>query len=172
MGRRTIGRRLFGALSIEVALLSTIGCGVAMTVYLVRHAEKQPPAPGAKPEKDPPLSEAGVRRAQALVGAMANVNLAAVFATQYKRTQQTVDPVAKAKGLAIEIVDAGDTPALAARIRGLSGKAVLVAGHSNTVPEIAAALGASDGFAIEDDQFGDLFVLEPRTGWVSRGRFG
>lgn len=143
-----------------------------MTVYLVRHAEKQAPAPGAKPDKDPPLSEAGLRRAAALVQVMANVELAGIFATQFKRTQQTVEPVAKARGLTVEIVGAGETPALAARIRALSGKAALVAGHSNTVPEVAAALGASDPFAIDDDEFGDLFVLEPRTGWVSRGRFG
>ncbi len=103
---------------------------------------------------------------------MAGIELSAVFATQYKRTQETVAAVAKAKGLSVEVIDANDTPALAARIRGVTGKAVLVAGHSNTVPEIAAALGASDPFAIEDDEYGDLFVLEPRTGWVSRGRFG
>lgn len=143
-----------------------------MTVYLVRHAEKQPPLAGAKPEKDPPLSDAGLRRAQALVSVMANVQLAAVFATQFRRTQQTVEPVAKANGLKVEVVDARDSKALAGRIRALSGNAVLVSGHSNTVPEVAAALGASDPFAIEDDAYGDLFVLEPRTGWVSRGHFG
>jgi 2,3-bisphosphoglycerate-dependent phosphoglycerate mutase len=166
-------RELFGALFLDIGLLSlAVGCGVPLTVYLVRHAEKQPSQPGAKPDKDPPLSEAGLRRAQALVPVLANVELAAVFATQFKRTQQTVEPVAKARGLTVEVVDARDTPALAARIRALSGKAVLVSGHSNTVPEVAAALGASDPFAIEDDEFGDLFVLEPRTGWVSRGRFG
>jgi broad specificity phosphatase PhoE len=166
-------RELIGALCVDIALLSLGGgCGVPMTVYLVRHAEKQPAAPGAKPDKDPSLSDAGRKRALALVPVMADVELAAVFATELKRTQQTVEPVAKAKGLTVEIVAARDTPALAERIRALAGKAVLVAGHSNTVPEIAAALGASDPFAIEDDEFGDLFVLEPRTGWVSRGRFG
>lgn len=166
-------RRELGALLLDLGLVSAgLGCGVAMTVYLVRHAEKQPAQPGAKPDKDPPLGEVGLLRARALVPVMANVDLAGVFATQFKRTQQTVEPVAKAKGLTVEVVDARDTPALAVRIRALSGKAVLVSGHSNTVPEVAAALGASDPFAIEDDEFGDLFVLEPRTGWVSRGRFG
>ena len=166
-------RQLVGALFLDLALLPFgAGCGVPMTVYLVRHAEKQAAGPGAKPDKDPPLSAAGQKRALALVSAMAGVELAAVFATQFKRTQQTVEPLAKARGLTVEIVDARDTPGLAERVRGLSGKAVLVAGHSNTVPEVAAALGASDPFAIEDDAFGDLFVLEPRTGWVSRGHFG
>jgi 2,3-bisphosphoglycerate-dependent phosphoglycerate mutase len=158
---------------LELTLLSLgSGCGLPLTVYLVRHGEKQPPPPGAKPEKDPPLSEAGLVRARALQSVMVNVELAGVFATQFKRTQQTVEPTARAKGLDVEIVDARDTPALAARIRALSGRAVLVAGHSNTVPEVAAALGASDPFAIDDSEFGDLFVLEPRTGWVSRGHFG
>jgi acetylornithine deacetylase/succinyl-diaminopimelate desuccinylase-like protein len=112
----------------------------------------------------------GQKRALALVGD--GRGRAGGRPRRSSRTQQTVELLAKARGLTVEIVDARDTPGLAERVRGLSGKAVLVAGHSNTVPEVAAALGASDPFSIEDDAFGDLFVLEPRTGWVSRGRFG
>jgi len=154
-----------------VTVIQVAGCGTPVTVYLVRHAEKQPPAPGAPPAKDPSLSEKGASRAAALKRVLASVKLDAVFATQFKRTQETVEPTARARGLTVEIVDAGDVDGLAARIRKHAGGHVLAAGHSNTVPNVAAALGASDALALDDGDFGDLFVVNGASGWVERRRF-
>ena len=37
--------------------------------------------------------------------------------------------------------------------------ASLIVGHSNTVPEILKKLGVSEPVHIDDEQFGDLFVV-------------
>lgn len=127
-----------------------------MTVYLVRHTEKETgPAAGS----DPPLTEQGRRRAHALARALAGVELRGIYATQFRRTQQTVAPAATARGLTVVTVDADDVPGLVARIRAHAGGAALVAGHSNTVPAIAAALGVPGELVLRDADYGDLFVV-------------
>lgn len=144
----------------SLGALHVAGCSSApVLVHLVRHAEKLASAKGAPPDEDPPLSEVGQRRSEKLVSALAGVTLRAVFATQFKRTQQTVAPVAAAHGLQVEALDANDLDGLIARIRAYAGQAVLVAGHSNTVPEIASALRVTEKVALGEADFGDLFVL-------------
>jgi broad specificity phosphatase PhoE len=141
-------------------VLSLAGCrGAPVTVHLVRHAEKQEPEPGAKPPPDPSLSEKGRRRSEMLVTALAGVTLGAVFASQFKRTQETVAPVAAAHGLKVETVDADDVRGLVARIRAHAGGEVLVAGHSNTVPAIATALGVAEPLVLAESDYGDLFLV-------------
>jgi hypothetical protein len=49
--------------------------------------------------------------------------------------------------------------AVADAVRAQSSAAVLVVGHSNTVPAIVAALGGPGGLTIGDDEFDHLFLL-------------
>ena len=108
------------------------------TIILVRHAEKiiDPNNP------DVDLSPAGQARALEIVRMFGNAGVNAVYATQYKRTQQTVKPLADKLGLPVTVVNAKNTPDLIAQIRAQnSGQTVFIAGHNNTVPEIIAALG-------------------------------
>ncbi|HEY6912241.1 MAG TPA: hypothetical protein VI356_22875 [Myxococcales bacterium] len=55
---------------------------------------------------------------------------------------------------------AGDTTGLAAELQKTQphGRALAVR-HSNTVPEIAAALGVREKIAISDDEYDALFVV-------------
>jgi broad specificity phosphatase PhoE len=108
-----------------------------VTFMLVRHAEKADDDP-----RDPSLSEAGQSRAQQLAMRLRGERLVAAYATQYRRTQQTVAPVATAQGLAVTPYDAA-SPAddfAGALLDAHRNGMVLVAGHSNTVPGIVAAL--------------------------------
>ena len=66
-----------------------------MTVILVRHAEKQIVPPE---NKDPDLSAAGLDRANEIQRMFGGAGIAGVYATQYKRTQQTVKPLADKLG--------------------------------------------------------------------------
>ncbi|MFO0552199.1 MAG: phosphoglycerate mutase family protein [Polyangiaceae bacterium] len=157
-----------------MAVALVLGCGDrAVTVYLVRHAEKAVVEASSDAAKDPPLSEQGRRRADGLAKAVAGVELRAVFATQFKRTQETVEPAAKAHGLSVEVVSADDVAGLVAKIRAHAGATVLVAGHSNTVPEIAAKLGVKDALTLGDGDYGDLFIVESKrgSGALQRKRF-
>lgn len=107
------------------------------TFIVVRHAEKADDA-----ARDPDLSAAGQERALDLARQLAREDLVAVHATAFRRTQQTVQPTADAHGIPPATYDAGQpAEAFAARLRAEHPRGtVLVAGHSNTVPGIVAAL--------------------------------
>jgi broad specificity phosphatase PhoE len=126
------------------------------TIILVRHAEKN-----IEPSNtDPDLSPAGQARAQELVRVFGDAGIKAIYATQYKRTQQTVKPLADKLGLPITPVDAKNTAELVRQIRAQhNGEVVLVAGHNNTVPEIIAALGGPQMPIIPETEFDNLYVV-------------
>ena len=65
------------------------------TFIVVRHAEK------VDASRDPDLSPAGHARAQALAATLGERELAAAYATEFKRTSQTLAPSAEARGMAI-----------------------------------------------------------------------
>ena len=123
-------------------------------VFLARHAEK---AQSGDP-KDPDLSEAGRARATALATFLKDAGITAVYASEFKRTQETAEPLARALGLTTVIVPGKDTQALAARLKQAQGNA-LVVGHSDTVPEILKALGVAAPPSIADADYDNLFVL-------------
>jgi len=65
-------------------------------------------------------------------------------------------------------VPAADTNALVAAIRAQHPRdVVMIVGHSNTLPAIIKALGGPD-VTIADDDYGELFVLAPGTGALTR----
>ncbi|TGE04248.1 histidine phosphatase family protein [Hymenobacter fodinae] len=111
------------------------------TVYIVRHAEKDP-TPGLA---DPALTEVGQQRAQALREELVKAPrpVSTVFSTNTLRTRTTAMPLATQLQIPVEVYDARQLPKLASRIRReYAGKTVLVVGHSNTILETAEALGA------------------------------
>jgi broad specificity phosphatase PhoE len=89
-----------------------------------------------------------------------DAGVTAVFATQYRRTQATVLPLARAADLEVDVVEAGDAPRLVERIlTEHAGEIVVVAGHCNTVPGIVAALGAAEPDPIPETDYDNLFVV-------------
>ena len=122
----------------------------AVTFIVVRHAEKVDDG-----SKDPPLSGAGLARAQALGEALRDASLRGVYATAYQRTQQTAAPAARAHSLPVVTYDARLAAAdFAAQLRHEHATGtVLVVGHSNTVPDIAAALCECPVSAMEDTEY-------------------
>ncbi|MCV2370705.1 histidine phosphatase family protein [Roseateles oligotrophus] len=145
--------------------LSTLTAALAepAQVLLVRHAER-----AAEPVGDPALSPAGQLRARALAAALAHAGVTAIITTEFKRSAETAAPSAQALGLAPEVIAArgSDTvahiAAVAAAVRRHNG-VVLVVGHSNTVPAIAAALGAPRLQDFCESSFNHLWVLRPQA---------
>jgi phosphohistidine phosphatase SixA len=132
----------------------------AQSVILVRHAERADTAAGGAPTMaaDPDLSEAGRARAGRLAEMLRDAGVTAIFVTEYKRTQQTAAPLAAALGLTPVVIKAADTKALITRVRAATGHA-LVVGHSNTVPEVAAAIAGSTPMTIADNEYDNLLVV-------------
>ena len=127
--------------------------GVAFVV--VRHAEKT-----GEPE-DPALTDAGQARAEALARSLDGAPLAAVYATAYQRTQQTAAPTAARHGLDVTTYDAKQPAGELAdtlRARHRSGT-VLVVGHRNTAPDIAAALCECAVAPMPETEYGRRMVV-------------
>lgn len=117
---------------------------------LVRHAEKATDDP-----KDPTLSEAGVARAERLAASLANAHVVAAYATNYRRTRLTAAPTSMSHHLDLRTYDASLPAAQFARQLREAHRAgtVLVVGHSNTIPDLAAALCACEVNPMADDEF-------------------
>lgn len=132
---------------------------LAQTVVIVRHGEK------AAPTGDVDLSAAGQARARALAAALSGAKVAAVLATTLKRTQQTAKPTADAAGVPVAPVPFGATAAehvrqVAAKARQApAGATVLIVGHSDTVGEIARALGDPAPQPITDCDYDKMTVI-------------
>ena len=133
--------------------------GAPTLLILVRHAEKTAGGP------DPSLSADGQDRAMALAHVLADVEIDALYASQFQRTRLTLQPLSDRVEVAIEtdeISGAVDSWAAAFAARLLEehrGQTVVVAGHSNTVPVLARVLGASDVPDLRESDYDDLFWI-------------
>ncbi len=143
----------------------------AVTFIVVRHAEK-----GGDDPRDPSLSAAGRARAQALAKMLADAPLRAAYATAYRRTQQTARAAAAARGIAVTVYDARQpASAFASQLRAAhAAGTVLVVGHSNTVPEIVAALSAQTVEPMAETEFDRLYrvrIVAGGTATLERSRY-
>src|ERR687891_158234 len=96
------------------------------TVILVRHAEKK-----IEPENnDPDLAPEGFERAQEIARVFAGAGIDAIYATQYKRTQQTVKPLSDRIGVPVTLLESNQSDELVKQIQTtLRGQTIFVAGH-------------------------------------------
>lgn len=168
-------QRLIPVFAAIVVLWPAVA-GAQQLVLLVRHAERADGGAGsanamtAKPV-DPPLSAAGEARAARLATMLRDAGITAIYSTEYKRTQQTVTPLAAKLGLKVTTVPATDTAGLTTRLKSEHANGiVLVVGHSNTLPNVIKALGGAAP-TIADDEYDSLFVFVPATKTLSRIRY-
>ena len=120
--------------------------------YIVRHAEK------IDESTDADLSAAGRERAKVLAWILRDVPLDVVYSTDAPRAMSTVTPIARARGMEVSQYTPRReelAPIIKHRYRG---KALLVCGHSNTIPSLLQELGVG----IDEDVlegFDNLFIL-------------
>lgn len=136
-------------------LLMPLSMNAATTIILVRHAEK------ASMEGDMPLSEKGTARAHELARVLADARISTIYTTQYRRTNDTVAPLAKTLKLEPQKIQTGKTYAadvVRTALEKHKGETVLVAGHSNTTVDVLRELGMKDPPFIPEPQFDDLFI--------------
>jgi broad specificity phosphatase PhoE len=149
-----------------VVVAATVGllywwCGLQTTVLLVRHANRL--------EGQDSLTAPGLARAQELVHVAEKTNVSVIITSDANRAVQTAQPLATTVGITPITLPGNDIQAFANQVRAHRGATILVVGHSNTVPQIIAALGGPTLPNINGVEFDNLFVLTIcRCGW--RGR--
>ncbi len=134
----------------------------SVTFVLVRHAEKADDG-----TDDPPLTPAGVQRAERLAYLLRHLDVAGVYTTPYRRAEYTGFPVAKAHGLAVQTYDPDlDLQVLVDSLRQLhAGRTVLVVGHGTTVPGMLNVLVGEKRYTeLTPDFYEDLYFVHARPG--------
>ncbi len=150
--------------AIAVGLAWFFESQATTTVIFVRHAEKE-----AMPEDDPNLSDAGRERAMELARQLVDADVVAgvdaIYATPFRRTEETVRPVAAALDLQILPYEATTDEEISeeimdAIVRTHKGKIILVVGHSNTLPVLIGAMGASKKVPeIDENEYDNMYIV-------------
>jgi 2,3-bisphosphoglycerate-dependent phosphoglycerate mutase len=143
-------------LLLTIIALSAYSQGTSLTTFIVvRHAEKS-----NESSSDPSLAPAGTERANKLAALLKEVGVSAIYSTNYKRTKNTVDPLATAKSIAIQDYKSLKEAELDELIKKYSGGTVVIAGHSNTVPGIVNLLIGKEQYKnLDDSNYGALFIV-------------
>lgn len=176
---RASSRRLGGqapcrrAIPILLLLLLAAPAAGLDTIWLVRHAEKTEPWP-TEPDLDAlqPLSREGTARAEALADRLKGAGVAAIYTSRTTRTLATAQPLAARNKIPLTADDVttkpSEIPPFLAKLRErhAGDRAVLLVGHSNTVPHLLVALGAAP------DCFAKLGIKETPQGLLIEGYEG
>jgi phosphohistidine phosphatase SixA len=155
---------LGGMLVIALAFW-LVSAASTTTVFVMRHAEKQTSNPQ---DPDPPLAPAGEARAAELTQffgrAPRGQGLDAIIVSEFRRTQDTVRPLANRLGVPVITMPAEDPAGTAERALSENrGGRVLIVGHSDTVPEIVRELSGIEVGPMSEADYGILYmVVVPR----------
>ena len=141
------------ALIFSIPLLLAATTNATPVIFIVRHAEK-----ASAGGKDPGLSVEGQKRADALANILKDSQITAVFVTEFKRTQETAAPTARAAHVSPEMIPANDIGVLVEKLHALNSNA-LVVGHGNTIPDLLKALGIATPVSISEDDYTEMFVV-------------
>ena len=130
-----------------------------MVLWAVRHAEKDE-------GDDPPLTEDGAARAEALVPILTDTPLAAIYATERVRTQQTCQPTADDHGLDTETELDPEDELAEHLVSSHPEEQVLHCGHSDTLPDLFDALGVEDPESVSG--YGQIWSISVYPGGETR----
>jgi 2,3-bisphosphoglycerate-dependent phosphoglycerate mutase len=148
------------AASLGMVLCLVTQAAAQSTVFIVRHAERADDSGGAplKMGADPDLSGAGRVRSDSLASLLSDARVTTIFATEFKRSQQTASPLAKALNVRVTTVSSKEPATLAQQVKAAPGN-VLVVGHTNSIPDLLKALGVDGSVKIGESDYDNLFIV-------------
>ncbi len=125
--------------------------------FVVRHADRANDG-----SDDPPLTTAGTQRAGRLAGLLTPHQGVGVYATDFTRTQRTAAPTAEAWQVPVTTYDGtADAAQLIGEIKQQHPQgAILIVGHSDTVPTLVGELCRCDVSPIGESEFGNLYEVD------------
>ncbi|MGB3149383.1 MAG: phosphoglycerate mutase family protein [Maribacter sp.] len=134
------------------------------TFYLIRHAEKDRTD---SENVDPELNQKGLGRAMHWAEILNEVDLDAIYSTDFNRTSMTAAPTSVKKNIDVEYYDPRTIDIEQFKADNLNKK-VLVVGHSNTTPNFVNNLIGEEKYSqIDDSENGSLFIVQIVNGVVA-----
>ena len=131
-------------------------------IIIVRHAEKD-----TMGGSNPGLTADGENRADRLSHSFPGITPDEFYSTNYIRTVATVKPWAKMAGKEVKLYDAKSQAAFAEIIKLETGKTIVIAGHSNTVPPLVnLILGKEKYSLLKDNEYDKIFLITINDGII------
>jgi 8-oxo-dGTP diphosphatase len=144
----------------------------ASAVYLVRHAKAGVRATWSGPDEERPLTRRGRKQARRLVERFQGLDLERIVSSPFVRCVQTVEPLAAARGLAVEpatgLREGASVDELVRAIATLDERPTVVCGHGTEIESMIDRLHL-DGATIEGTRGiakGSVWVLDREHGRV------
>jgi len=130
---------------------------IISTYYFIRHAEKDRSNPD---NVDPELNQNGLGRAMHWAEILDDVELDAIYTTDYERTSMTAAPTAVKQDITVQYYSPDDILVEQFKADNLE-KNVLIVGHSNTTPNfVNKMIGEDKYYAMDDYDNGSLFIVQ------------
>lgn len=125
------------------------------TLICIRHAEKQ------MGSDDPFLTQEGKLRAKDFVNLLDDVNVDAIYSTEYNRTLETVMPLSQKKSIPTKTYDPRNFDELISKLLTVhKNQTVVIVGHSNSTPQLVNMLSGSDTYSEFDEKdYDNLFLV-------------
>lgn len=162
-------RSLFGIALLIFLAVATVSAQRDKTIVLVRHVEKDSSPTADK--VDPDLSEEGRARAERLAKVVKRYKPHEIFSTNFKRTRETAQPIARRRKKDIQTYDPSKPADLVQKIMDPASKTVhyLIVGHSNTIPGLANLLAKKEVFRnLLESEYGVIWVIRMKKGVLDR----
>ncbi len=147
-----------------ITILAGAAAAQNKTILLVRHAEKMDGT-----SRDPELSPVGKQRAERLVKKIGKFRPGAFYSTDFKRTRDTLAPLAAKRKKEIQIYDAKKSQDLIDRIMKSKTKRFVVSGHSNTIPGLANLITKKELFKnLDESEYSVIWLIRLKDGKIRK----
>ena len=168
---KLINRILIACITVSLLTVAA-GCatvthskpGTTTTLILTRHSDRDPLAED--------LNDKGRLRAKALVEAVADMNITAIYSPDMKRNLDTAKPLAEHLGLEINIIGPAKNGVTTTILTRHPGEVVIWIGNSHNLKGIYSLLG---GEGAPPTTYGDLYIMDIKASGpptVTKQRYG
>lgn len=145
--------------SVIIASFFLAGCSdrdtQLTTFILLRHAEK-----GNDGTEDPDLTPEGIARASRLSQFLSDVQIDGIYSTNYKRTRNTVTPLATSKSLQVASYEAFKDKEIERILQVHRGGTIVMCGHSDNIPWTANLLLGKETFKeFNPSEYGVILIV-------------
>ena len=110
-----------------------------MTIFLIRHAHAGKRSEWASDDRSRPLSDRGIKQSQALTAVVGDIAVGRIVSSPYVRCQQTLQPLAEARGLVVEVdqrLAENTSRDIVAELLHSVDEGTILCSHGDVIPDV------------------------------------